>query len=116
MQQVTNLSNEADQITNIVLDDGSVLQLELLWRGAIERWMLNVTHPDLTVNLINLCTGANILRPWINLVPFGLGVVSTDGQDPAFLTDFSSGRITLYVLSASEVQSVESSVYGPVAA
>ena len=111
MQLISNLDDEADQITNVVLDDGSVVQFEFIYKPTIERWMMNVTHPDLTVYLLNLCAGPNVLRDWRNVIPFGLACVSTDGADPFYIEDFASGRITLYVLSASEVAAVESTVY-----
>lgn len=112
MQQITNLSDEADQISKVVLADGSVVTFELLYRPAIERWMLNVSHPTITVNLMNLCAGANVLREWRNVIAFGLGCYTTDGADPFYIEDFSSGRVTLFVLNQDEVAFFEQSVYG----
>ena len=111
MQAITNLDNSADQVTNVVLSDGSVAQFEFIYEPAIERWMFNLTHPDITVNLLNLCAGPNMLRDWRNVIPFGLACLSTDGADPFYIDDFQSGRITLYVLNAAEVAAVESDVY-----
>ncbi len=113
MLLISNLSDEADQISKVVLDDGSVAAFEFFYRPAIERWMMSVSHPDLVVNLINLCAGPNVLRSWRNVIPFGLACVSTDGADPFYIEDFASGRITLYVLNQAEVAAVEATVFGP---
>lgn len=115
MQAITNLSDEADQITKVVLDDGSVVTFEFIYQAAIERWTMNVAHTDLTVNGVNLCAGPNVLRDWRNLIPFGLSCLSTDGADPFYIEDFASGRITVYVLTAAEVAAVETTVFGPLA-
>jgi hypothetical protein len=112
MQQITNLSDEADQLTKVVLADGSVVTFELTYISAIERWAFSVVHTTLTLNGSILCAGPNVLRDFRNIIPFGLGCYSTDGADPFYIEDFLSGRITLYVLDASEVAFFESAVFG----
>ena len=114
MKQITNLSDEADQLTKVVLDDGSVAVFEFVYLPAIERWVFSVSHPTLTVNRMILCAGPNVLRDFRNVISFGLGCYSTDGADPFYIEDFASGRITLYVLvNAAEVAAVETTIFGP---
>ncbi len=112
MQAITNLSDEASQISKVVLDDGSVVTFDFIYLPTIERWSMNVSHPDITINSLILCAGPNVLRDFRNVIPFGLGCYSTDGADPFYIEDFSSGRITLYVLSADEVAFFETNVFG----
>lgn len=112
MKLISNLSDEADQISKVVLADGSVVTFEFFYLAAIERWAFSVSHPDIECDGMILCCGANVLREFRNTIPFGLGCYSTDGADPFYIEDFASGRITLYVLDASEVQFFETSVYG----
>lgn len=116
MQQITNLSDEADQLTKVVLADGSVAIFEFIYLPTIERWSFNVSHPDITVNCMILCAGANVLRDFRNIIPFGLGCYSTDGADPFYIEDFKSGRITLFVLDESEVDYFETNVFDVVQA
>ena len=113
MQQITNLSDEADQLTRVVLDDGSVVTFEIFYLPTIERWAFNFSHPDLTVNNLIMCAGPNILRDFRNVISFGLGCYTTDGADPFYIEDFASGRVTLFVLNASEVAFFETNVFGP---
>jgi hypothetical protein len=118
-QLISNLGDEADQLSKVVLADGSVVAFEFIYLPAIERWSFNFSHPDLTVNSLILCAGPNVLRDYRNIIPFGLSVLSTDGADPVYIEDFTSGRITVYVLDADEVANVETNVFGataPVAA
>ncbi len=116
MQKITNLADEADQITNIVLGDGSVVSFEFIYRPTIERWSFSFLHPNLEVDGMILCAGPNILRDYRNIIPFGLGCYTTDGADPFYIEDFTSGRVTLFVLDVSEVYFFETSVYGAGAA
>jgi hypothetical protein len=112
MQQITNLSDEASQLTKVVLADGSVATFQFLYNAAVERWGFSVSHPDIECDGMILCAGANVLRMFRNTIPFGLGCYSTDGADPFYIEDFASGRITLYVLDESEVEFFETAVYG----
>ncbi len=112
MKLISNLSNEASQLTKVVLADGSVATFSFVYNAAVERWAFSVSHPDIECDGMVLCAGANVLRMFRNKIPFGLGCYSTDGADPFYIEDFASGRITLYVLDEPEVEFFETAVYG----
>lgn len=114
MNQVTILSDDADQLAFFPLADGSLLQLEFVYRPGIQRWTVNVTHPLLTLNGYVLCVSANILRQWRNLIPFGIAVTSSDGYDPVDINDLTNGRVSVFILTAAEVQLAESEIFTPV--
>lgn len=114
MQQLNNLTNDADQLLTFDIEDGSTLQLEFIYRPAIQRWSLNLTHPLLTLAGVNLCLGPNILRQWRNLVSFGMALTAVDRLDPVDPSDFSNGRVLVYMLTAAEVQQVEDEILIPV--
>lgn len=114
MQLLNSLSDAADELITVPLPDGSVLQLEFIYRAGIQRWSMNVSHPLLTLNNFNLAMGPNILRQWRNLVPFGMAVDSTIGLDPMNLEDFVNGYSLVYVLSAAEVAQVEADILAPI--
>lgn len=115
MKLVSNLSNESKQLTKVVLADGSVVAFTFTYLAAIERWVFSLSHPELDLASVILCAGPNILRDFRHLIPFGLGCYSTDGADPFYIEDFASGRITLYVLDAAEVEFFEGAIFGPTA-
>jgi hypothetical protein len=113
MVQIDNLTDDADQKTTIVLEDGSSVTLELFFRPAIERWTVDVTYgTELIVKGMTLTLHPNILRGWRNLIPFGMMVYSIDGGDPYYIDDFSSQRIKLYIMDSTEVESVETETIG----
>ncbi len=113
MKAISNLSDEANQLSKVVLTDGTVVTFEFIYLPAIERWTFSVTHPDIQIDGMILCAGPNVLRDYRRVIPFGLGCYSTDGADPFYIEDFASGRITLYVLDASEVEFFEGAIFGP---
>lgn len=114
MTRVDNLGDEPDQIVRLVLDDGSIITLELIYRPTTQRWTFDLSWPGptaggpgLTVNGVNLCVLPNVLRPWRNNIPFGLLCSSTDGADPFYIEDFLSGRVSLYLMDAADLAAVE---------
>lgn len=114
MRFLNNLNDAADQLMHVPLADGSIAQFEFIYRPAAQRWSLNVTHPSLTIRGLNITQGPNILRQWRNVVSFGLAVISVTGLDPIQVGDFLNGNVLVYVMSAAEVQLVESQILAPV--
>ena len=100
-------------MVTVVLDDGSIAQFEFFYRGGVQRWFVNITHPLITLKGYGLTQGPNILRPWRNLIPFGIAVVAIDGIDPIQATDFQNGRVLIYVLNAADIQIIEQEVFAP---
>ena len=112
MRRIDNLTNDAKQQTNIVLDDGTVAQLRLTHLPAVQRWRLDVTAPKLVVQGLNLCTNPSVLRPWRYTAGFGLACLTSDGVDPIYIDDFSNGRAALYLLSMDELLQIEALLLG----
>ena len=112
MKQVDNLGNGPNQQTKITLDDGTVVAMNFRYLPAVQRWMFDVSHPDITLLGSNLCLHPNILRAFRNTIRFGLACVSTDGVDPVDINAFSSGRVAVFILEASEVLDVEQNIFG----
>lgn len=115
MNQITTISNDAKQTIYVTLSDDSVVTLDIRYLAAIQRWGFSVSHDTLTVNGQIICVSPNMLRQWRKIAAFGLACMSTDGVDPILPDDFVNGRCVLYVLSASEVESVETDIIGVVA-
>lgn len=110
---ITNLTNFADQLVSLQLDDGSPMSVELIYQGATERWQINVSYPTLNflANGLSLCCYPNVLRQWGNILPFGIACVTSDQTDPFDINDFSSGRVQLYLLNQSDISEITSVVF-----
>jgi hypothetical protein len=112
LNQIDTISDDANQLIQVALDDGSAVQLTLIYGAAIERWQISVLATSLEVDGLILCTFGNILRPWISLINFGIACTSIDGGDPVFIDDFSTGRCSLFVLNQDDVAAVEAAIGG----
>lgn len=115
MTRIDNLGIEANQITKVILPDGSIVVINLIYFPAIQRWIMNVARDTFSVNGINICLNPNIMRQWKNVIPFGIFCDSVDGVDPIYIDDFFNGRVQLYMLNASDVVAVENQIAESVA-
>lgn len=115
MQQIDVLSDDARQAVSFPLPDGTDISFVFTYRPGIQRWSMDLSHPLLTLNGYNLCVHPNLLRPWKNLISFGIAILSSTGLDPMNATDFLDGTCTINILSADEVEQVETEVLAPIA-
>lgn len=111
MTKIDNLTNFADQQSDLILDDGSVASLNMVYNASTERWIANVFYNGKTYNGIGLCDHPNILRQWKNVLPFGLSVATSDQTDPFDINDFSSGRVGMFLLNSADVQQIENDIF-----
>jgi hypothetical protein len=120
MTIIDNLTAASDQTTVLVLPDNSTATLRLRFKPRTQRWVADVAYANTGFQLfgLNVCTFPNVLRPWRNVLPFGLAFVTSDGTDPFNVNDFASfgdqpARVTVYLLDAADVAAVEAQVIGP---
>lgn len=114
MRRIDNITDQANQVIQVVLSDGSLLQMTLVYRPATQRWTMDVSHPLLTTTNIGVVDYPNLLRPWIRLITFGLACVTVSGQDPVDISDFVNGNAAIYALTEAEVLQVEEDIFGGV--
>lgn len=111
MIQITNISDDYDQLINLTLDDGSTLNLELKYRSNVQQWFVSISYGTFLVYNILVCLSANFLRSFRNQIPFGMACLNLTSVDPLDVEDFVNGNATLYLLNAADVVSVEGIVY-----
>lgn len=109
---ISNLTSFADQTSLLRLSDGSVVTMELIYQGASERWIMNLSYGTHVINGIGVCCLPNIIRQWRNVLPFGIACVTNDQTDPFDISDFANGRALLYLLTQEDVTEIESSIFG----
>lgn len=123
MQEVQNLTNDASQTVNLVLDDSSILNLSLYFKQSINSWIFDLKRNDFYLYGQRLVCSPNLLRQFKNIIPFGLSIISNDNLDPCLLSDFVNNgtnistqtfqerRIRIFLLSSTDVNQVESDFY-----
>ncbi len=114
MTQIDNLTNAADQTSTLILPDNTAATLRLRYRPRTQRWIADVGYAgkNFQVNGINCCCFPNILRAWRGILPFGIAFMTADQTDPFDINDFSTGRVSAYLLNAADVAAVETQIIG----
>ena len=110
MTNITNLTNDAQQSMILIGEAGEEIDFSLYYSDNMQGWYYNLTYGTTTINGARLCNSPNLLRQWKNIFAFGLSRGVTDGGEPNFQDDFTSGRVTLSILSATDVAYVETAV------
>lgn len=112
MQTITELTNQPRQTYNFETEDNYLFDFSLEYIESQQGWFYNLTYGDLEIKGSRLCCSPNILRQYDRLLPFGIAVLSTDLLDPFFLDDFTTGRITLNLITKTEVEEVNDELFG----
>lgn len=111
MIELTNLSDNAKQKFFLPLDSQEKIQFNLYFMPTQSAWFFDFNYKDRAFNGNKLVLGANILRMYKNIIPFGLMVYADFHIEPFKLDDFSSGRVKLFVLEKEDVSFFEGKVF-----
>lgn len=112
MTFINSITNSAKQTIGLVLNDSSKVTLNLEYISNQQGWFYSFTYGNFTVNNRRMVTSPNLLREFRGIIPFGLACSTSDGYEPIFIDDFSSGRAAFYLLDADDVQTVEDDIIG----
>ena len=99
------------QKMQLVLENNETADFTLYYSGRMQSWFFNLSYKDITINGAKVVLHPNILRQFKNIFPFGIMFFSDAKVEPFQLTSFSSGNCVLGVLTSSEVQEIEESIY-----
>jgi hypothetical protein len=113
--QIQNWTTDTDQTQAIVLQDGSLMTLEIYFRQQQQGWFIKSlvwSTTGFTVTGLRITNNPNMLLQWKNIIPFGLACFTTDGYEPSLQQDFSSGASILYVLTSAEVAQLDGLLAG----
>ena len=116
MKILTEISDDSKQLFTVVLENNQTFNFALEFLDQQERWIYNLTYEpaDLTIQGSSIVNSPNILRQFERIIDFGIGIITDQGDDPSFIDDFSSGRATINILTAEEVQAVEETFYSAI--
>lgn len=107
MKKIDNISNEANQLHHVTLDNGKVIDITLRYLPTIQRWVFDIASEKLTIRNKILCVLPNVLHQFKNTAGFGLACTSNDEIDPVLINDFLDDRCQLYVLEESELPDID---------
>ena len=111
MQQITSITSDSKQRMTLVLENNESVDFLLYYLPRQQSWFYNFTYNNLTCNSSRVVLSPNALRQFKNIIPFGIAFTANSYVEPFNITDFSSGRVNMYVLNKEEVQFVESEIF-----
>jgi hypothetical protein len=108
MTQITGLQSSPIQVfTAADPNTGSPILFTLTYRPRVQAWFADIVFGSFTLHGFRLTKYPNVLQAYRNIIPFGLALAITDDLDPFLINDLVSGRVTLYLLLASEVAEIQ---------
>lgn len=109
MISLTGLTSQPTQTFRTNIDTGDPITINLKYKASTQMWFLDVTYQDITINGLRVCNVLNLLQQYSRILPFGIYVQipSGDKSEPFLINDFSTGRVVLNILDATEVDQIE---------
>lgn len=105
MLLINQVTDATTQRRNLVLEDGTSLDLEVQFVPLQGGWFINeLSYLGFTLRGVRIGNNLNILNQYRNLLPFGLACVTDLEREPSLQGDFLSGEFKLFILTAEEVQ------------
>ena len=111
MKQITEITNDYNQKLDITTEDNQSFELKLSYSDQQQGWFYSITFGDIIIDGSRIVTSPNILKNYQNILPFGIAIATDDLSEPVFLDDFSTQRASFFLLTAEEVQGVETDFY-----
>lgn len=111
MLQIKEFTEAPRQTCSLPLETRESVSIKLYFAPTQKSWYFDLRYGDFITNGNKLVLSPNILRGFKNQLPFGMTVVAENGIEPFLLTDFTTGRVKIYILSADEVEEFEKIFY-----
>ena len=111
MKRITTLTDSALQKAIIVTDNSKELNLTLKFLPTQKIWIYNITLDDFTINGRRVVVTPNMLRQYVRVIDFGIMCTSENGFDPYRIDDFSTERISLFILTEEEIKEFETGIF-----
>ena len=112
MKQIISLTDNARQRFEVPLDNGDLVSIYLYYYPTQYSWFFDIEYKNYINNGNRVVLTPNALRHLKDILPFGIAFLSEGYAEPFQLTDFSSGRVGMYILNQEEVEEVEINIYG----
>jgi len=107
MRFLNKITADASQKFFLTGNPGQRITMTLRFLPTQSQWLMDIEYNDFVARGIHVTSSPNMLRNYKNVIPFGMACVVADGLDPLYIDDFSEGRAAMYLLNASDVQTVE---------
>lgn len=111
MKRITSITSQPIQNFIISLDNNETVNFKLYYYSSQKAWYYDFEYGDYISNGNKVVLDMNALRYLKNLLPFGIGFVSTTNIDPFQLESFINEDCLMVVWNQEEVQELEETIY-----
>jgi len=108
MKILTGLRATGQQILTTTADNGDTINIVLYFQTRSATWKMDVSCNDFALKGVRVSHVLNLLDQYRNIIPFGISVLISDGGEPFLITDFSTKRVQIAILTPDEVQAIDS--------
>lgn len=112
MNEITSLTNDPRQSFSVPIDGGEMAQFKLYYYITQKSWFFDLSYGNYTANGSRVVLTPNALRHLKDIIPFGVAFIAQGMVEPFDIEDFASGRVKMCILNKSEVEEIESTIYG----
>ena len=110
MYRINSLASEPKQRVTMLVGNMRI-KLTFVYKANQLGWFFDFEYNGTTYQNIRLTTSYNILRAYKSWLPFGISCTTLDGLEPMDISDFSSGYAKVYILTKSEIDTIEGIYY-----
>jgi hypothetical protein len=111
MKYISSITSEPKQSFFFPVEGYERATFSIEFKPQQNGWFFSLDWQDFSIANQQLTTGANVLRAYSRVLPFGICVNSLTSQDPvtydAFITDCK-----LYFLDSADLAEMETILYG----
>lgn len=108
---VNKINDQPMQRVFLTGNPGQRIIMDLRFLPTQSLWTADFSLGDFSVEGICVTASPNILRNYRNIIPFGVMVLTDNGQDPRGLDDFNTGYARIYLMDQEETNRIESLIY-----
>lgn len=107
MRQITTLNDSNKQQFRFSIDGYDAAEVYLEFKPQQQGWFMNLSWGDVfTLNQTRVVVSPNLLRQFVNVLPFGITIVGPDAIDPFAVDSWLNGW-EFYVLDQDDLEQVE---------
>jgi hypothetical protein len=108
MTEITGLTLAPKQSLTLILLDGTQVPFYMEYIDGQQGWFYSITYGNWGSTYRRMVVSGNMLRGFRNIIPFGLGCMTSDGYEPIMINDFANNRASLFLLDSTDVLAIES--------
>ena len=113
MNYILGISDQPRQHMTILLADGTKADLTLEFKPMQKGWFFDIAWSGSTfrANGQRLVSAPNILRQYIDQIPFGIYCKTANNVEPFNQTDFVTGVCQLILLDSEDVRYIDAAIF-----